>query len=377
MSSRGHLLTHASPSLGSLLCLLLLASPALHAEIRSASPPAGYERVVLQGEANSTVSIPMMQPTHSVGRVTAITTDSLTLSGVEWMPDALASEDGHSRFYAEFRSGALAGLFFPVLSNSTDNLQLETLGRDLLAHPLGTVQVDAYVGTELVQSGDVVAIRPFWKIHDLFGGNGQATLLDGFTDFAAFASKMPGDRLYFPDTASVGEGKAPAAVLGWIDGAGWRSEVDATQDQGGYTLAPATVFIASRVNPDQLELFVIGHVRRDRAAMEFLGGDGQQGNIVYFANPFSHPIELNASALNASFIQLSPDPLTRKDELQVPGTFGMPMEQEPLERFILLNSGWSPVGTANQTLSLQPGAGYLLHFREDSPGGFWLQYPNY
>ena len=366
--------------------LVLISGLAASATGRAAdvayAPPVGCLRIDALGSRTSLMSVPLLRPAAHVGRIARVGSASLKIAAASFALNRF-QPGAQESFYAEVTTGALAGVILPIISNTANELTLETGGLDLKQHPLGAALADVYdVQFALTAPGDTVVIRPYWTVGQILGATGSDVALAPFSSIAEAEGLAAGDRVQFPDRQSLGFEQPPGTELFFVQGIGWRKK-GAAQDQAGYPLDPQRPALLSRTAGNAVTLLIPGDVPRTRAATRIAGADANQGREVFFSSRLAQPIALaDAGLWNSdpvrSVVQASPTTLGRVDELQVFGSLENDHGFEPEQRWVFVaGEGWKEVGAQASALMLQPGTGYRLRLRAGSPGGWWLETPNY
>ncbi len=368
-----------------LLCTLLAVSPARCADVTSETPPVGGIHLDLPQRGSAIVSIPLNHQAACIGRVAAFGAHSLTFSGVNWTPGQFAPASG-STYFAQFVTGNLAGLVTPILSNDATTVTVDTNGHDLTAHPLHAITADAYdAALKQTAYGDLVCIRAAWTVSEIFGADEAGVALSPWAAGAAIDRGSAGDRVLIPNNASAGVYKAPAAVLGYVAGAGWR-RAGGAGDQGGFAFLPGAAAVVQRSAQTPAMILAPGYVQTFRAVTE-LPGDATLGNDLIVGSTLAEPIALQDSGLGSQTpgdsifsVSVSPNSRQRIDLLQILGGDYLNLWDVQNE-FVYLSSGWEKVGApgvdAGPSVAYLPGHGFRLRLQEGSPGGFWLQAPTY
>ncbi len=361
-------------------------------EITSA-PPGGYVKVEIEGRSENVIAVPLRKRGTYTGRVVAVSSNKLSFAQTNWATNEFnATSNGKPRFYLEVITGDLAGIFFPIVSNSADTLTLEVGGKDLSAPlaGLGLLNVDTYEeapnppGTyALGTKGDTVRIRPVWTLGEFLGANGD--LLDEFEDAEAAALYNGGDRVFIPAEEGVGFRKPPKPILTYLASAGWRDIADINADQGDTAMLPGKPLIVHRNAKEGTELVVVGYPKLDRSVLWVPGSSVNSPNLAYTASVFSEPLSLDESGLSNSTsatIEASPSLSEVGDELFLYDGSRGGLFPVAGKRFIYLSgSGWRERGSNLATIgtdeTLLPGRGFGILKRSGKNGGYWISSPDY
>lgn len=349
-------LTRLACITGSLLCAATASAET------SATPPAGYFKLTARGGSDSLLSVPLAKRTAWMGRISDISANSVTLTLTTIPADGSASSATGTNYYAEFLSGDLAGLAYPVSGNTGAQFSLVVGDDSLIAHGMGSVQVGA--------AGDVVRIRPSWTLGDLFGATPESIRL---TPISAFSGEvyLSGDAVEFPDNLSPGTAKKPAAVFAYIAGSGWRKRGAGEAVFYQEPIFPWTAFTVRRQS-ENVELLLVGYTPALRRVVRLPSVGVDQDFDVTLASGLDSEQSISTSGLILAFLS-STDEFTPADELldfySVRRGFSLP----PAQRFHLVATNWLSNGAEANNAQLHPGRGYVLRLRGARPVKYWKQ----
>lgn len=207
---------------------LLVAAlvPAVAQNPSVTSPVVGYTTVTALPNSDTIVGVPFIRGIDAVGQVDGTVTQNgaaatLNVSGVTFTSGAFA--DSH---YVRFSSGTLNGHFFRIISNTTNQIVLDTEG-DILAGVLA--------------QGDAFDVIPFWTLETLLPPETQTTIQPS-------ASMSLGTRrssLLFPDVSGSGINRAASNIFYLHDNNGnpvWRNAVG-HGEAGDLKIWPDSYFI--------------------------------------------------------------------------------------------------------------------------------------
>lgn len=346
------------------------------------APPVGCLRIEAPGSRTSLVSVPLLRPAAYVGRIARVGAGTLRIAATNLVVNRFRPGPQES-FYAEVTTGALAGVLLQIVSNTSNELTLDTGGIALTAHPLGTIRTDVYNAQfALTTPGETVVIRPYWTIGQLLGATEPDLAIEPFSSTAEAEGLAAGDRVLIPNRQSLGFEQPADASLFFVQGAGWRKQ-GAGENQAGFPLDPRHPALLSRGSSGAVTLLISGEVPITRAATRIPGTDATQGREVFLSTRLAEPISLADSGIwNSdplrSVVKASPSLLIRVDELQSFADLDSDHGLEPEQRRVFVtNQGWMAVGENTSQFQLVPGRGYRLRLRAGSPGGWWLENPNY
>lgn len=328
----------------------------------SATPPAGYFKLTAQGASDTSLALPLVRRSAWMGRVTTVTASQVTLVTASAVVTGEASPSATAWYYAEFVTGDLAGLSYPVTGNEDGTFALETYGDDLTAHALGSVAVG--------ELGDIVRIRSGWDVASVFGAGGNSVLApsSAFTG----AVYLAGDVVLLPDNQTGGTEKKPAAVIADIDGSGWRRLGAGETDAGGQALPTDTPFTVRRQAYAPIEIVVLGYVATGPRVVRL--PTLAEGGEVDFAVTWAHPASraLNEAGLVAVF-DSSVDALNVNDLLLDYASARRGFARPPEHALSLIDAHWFEGDTNQDGFFLKPGAGYVLRLRGERPVRYWRQ----
>ena len=329
----------------------------------SATPPAGYFKLTAQGGSDTLLALPLVRRTAWMGRVTAVTSSQVSLATADVVADGAAAPSTAGWYYAEFVTGALAGLAYPVSSNEGGTFTLNTQGDDLTAHALGAVVAG--------EAGDVVRIRSGWSVAAVFG-DAETLMLESSPAFTGNVY-LSGDAVLIPDNETPGTEKKPSAVLAYVDGEGWRQRgVGESDDAGGLALLPGRPFTVRRGSSAPVQITLLGYVSTEPRVVRLPAVPA--GDDWDFAVTWGQPVPRTLAASDlAAAIAASVDPLAPTDLVLDYAGFRRGFARPPEHAFTLLGGHWFE-GEANQDeFLLTPAAGYLLRLRGERPVRYWRQ----
>jgi uncharacterized protein (TIGR02597 family) len=355
-----------------LLCILLVfvssTTPAgLSAESVAATPPAGCCKLVARGASDSVLAVPLVKRSALLTRVAAVDRNSLTLLADALVDGTFAPRAGTS-WYAQFVSGALAGLCYRIVGNAGAAVTLDTEGDDLRSHVLGVIATG--------DAGDLVRIRPDWTVTDVFGADEASLSLDPVTGLAE-GPYLSSDAVLLPDDGTARTEKTPLTMC-FVTGSGWRAPGNPSTDVAAQPLRPGVPFIVRRQRADAAELLIVGYVSQEpfQLRLPALAAGEDRDVAVALVYPWDRRLGdagLFSAASTAGPINVSPDALNVRDVLlefdaDRPG-FALP----PAQRFYVTNSAWHEGDVLADDHLLRSGAGYLLRLRGERPVSYWKQ----
>lgn len=351
--------------LGFLLFYSVLARSLAAASSVAATPPVGMFKITAMAGADTFLSIPLETRSVATARVSAVESDRLVLefisNGDQFSPSALGT------FYLQFVTGRLAGVTYRITSQAANVFHLDTGGDDLSRHPLGEILAG--------QSGDVVRIRRFWSISDVFGTT--TPVLDAVPEVRPGAY-LGGDAILLYDNQTVGFSKSPLQTVVFLTSAGWRRTGDAQTDAGSVLLEPGQGFAVRRSGATAAKIGVVGYVHTGPFVLPIAPNSAAEINDALVSVLSAAPLALSDAGLLASdatknVFQNSPSAVNRGDVLLDFGDNRSGFARPPRYQYYTLNEHWFE-GDANADQSaLSAGAAYILRFRGSHTKRFWVQ----
>lgn len=348
--------------------LVLCAASVARADVVVTTPAVGYQKLVARGASDTRLSLPLVKRPVLTARIAAVGTSSITLSTAA-LADGAFAPNASGSYYAQFVAGNLAGLCFPILGNTSGVFSLDAQGDDLTNHSLGSL-------TTGIQ-GDVVRIRPFWRVADVLGNDAASLLLDAVASLPT-GPYLTGDAVLLSDTNSLGTDKKPAASLYYLSGYGWRSKDQPSADAAFTPLPPGRPFKVRRHNPLPAEILLVGDAPSEPFRLRIPALIAGQDMDVEVALAGSIPTTLGLSGLfssvseqtvfNASASTLNPVDLLMKFDTDRQG-FSLPSAH----RYHVVGTDWFDVTTLASGDGLLPGEGYVLRLRGERNTRYWLQ----
>jgi uncharacterized protein (TIGR02597 family) len=355
-----------------LICLfigLFLMGPSrgLRAQTVSATPPAGYWKLTARGASDSMLSAPLVKRSALLARVMTVDQDTLTLAAEGVADGAYAPGSGGS-WYAQFVSGALEGLCYRITGNVGGAFALATDGDDLRGHALGVIATG--------NAGDLVRIRPYWTVADIFGADESTLRLDPAAD-AAIGPYLASDCVLLPDNDAAGVEKRPVTVS-FVAGAGWRAAGSPLADFAAQPLQPGVPFVVRRQRVDPAEMVIVGYMSQEPLRLRIPALSPAEDRDVAVA--LAHPVDcklvdsgLFSTAESRSAITASPDAFNVRDALLEFDPERRGFALPPARRFHVVGAGWLESDAASDDHILRSGAGYLLRLRGGRTVYYWTQ----
>ena len=345
-----------------LVTIILLTLFGVARGVTVATPPVGYFRLDAGGGRDNWISLPLVRRSESIRRIDSIGPASLSLSGSALIANAYAPSATGS-YYVQFVSGNLAGLSYKIISNTANEVTLATLGDDLSAHVLGAINSGP--------AGDLVRIRPFWTVADIFGRENAGLLLDPVSALDA-TIYTEADALLFPDNQTIATEKAPAAVVAYVAGQGWRRQGQPATDSGADEFPPGVPFILRRENTTPISTFIVGYVSQEPGLIRLpaLAAAGETDVAVGLFHP--GPMQMADLGLVGT-MENSADADSAHDLLLSPSDIRNGFSVPPAHRLHLVNGAWFEGDTPADGRTLQSGTGFILRVRGGRTVRYWRQ----
>ncbi|MCZ6672455.1 MAG: TIGR02597 family protein [Verrucomicrobia bacterium] len=239
--------------------------------IEATTNPVGVIQVTALGDSDTLVSLPLKQPAVFNGVVNSVSGADLTAEGSPgWAGDEWADS-----YYAFMRSGAAAGAYATILSNTANTLTLDVV----------SLEVDGPVAT------DSFSIHPFWTLDSLFpqgaGVHESPEHVDRQTE------------LFFPSFAE-GINLAAEATYYYIDGVFNKVGATLGVDYGGTIILPDSYFILrNNITTSTTVTFTGEVVMGDLSLPVIFQDQSEQDNIIGLQRPIE--MTLDESGLSATF----------------------------------------------------------------------------
>ena len=336
----------------------------------SSTSALGYVKLTVAASTDNPISIPLLHDVASYGFVASVTSNTVTIQSGSWQLNQFVYSAGvqSNHYEIEFISGNLAGLAYPITTNTQDTLTLNT-GSDDITQRLGGVA-----------TGDIIAVRPEWTVAQLFGSLANPpVLLNPFTAPPTLQNIGGGDALFFPDNVSIGLDKPylPSS-LGFVQSTGWRLAGDATDEQGDTILPPASVFFVRHQAGQDLTVLVVGDAPIFSFTTPVFGGNGVHGNDFALAPVAADPLPLSQSGLfNPNPVVGASTSLLQPDDELLGWSGRRGFNRAPDQIFYNVSGTWYEQGNSRTSIGtdvlLQPGSGYLVRKRSANGNQDWIQ----
>lgn len=313
----------------------------------------GFNSVTCLAGSDTRCSVPLSPETAFVGVVgsaTGVGPAVLTpLSNPAWVANQFASY-----YYVKMTSGARAGWYYQITSNTNADVTIDLAG-DSLA----------------IAANDSFRICRFWTLATLFPPATQTTIV------ASTSTLVSGRRteVLFPDSTSLGTNLGASSIF-FIHGGIWKKSGQGNTDFGTQIITPDSFFIVRHGHSSIVAstvYTVVGGVDLSANATPLATQAGAgQDNPVTTGRPV--PVSLvdldliSSGAFVASTSQLVSG---RKDELHVYDNAVAALNKSASAIYYYHNGNWKRSGTnaISDTVMLAPSEGFLIRKASNGVGG--------
>jgi uncharacterized protein (TIGR02597 family) len=304
--------------------LIALAAAAGHAATAT-SEPVGTQSLPLLANSDTYVSLPLHRPAVSIGQVSSVSGNVVTLAGSPgWSTNQFvyASGSQSNTYYAFIRSGSKEGNYYTVTANTGGALTLDLAG-------------DTLAG---LAAGDTLAIIPYWTLGTLFPAADAGVSFTASPSIASIRTSI-----LTPDLQTAGINLAAGKVYFFYNSAWRQSGQSLTVSKNDDILIPDTYFIV-RNGADAGTLTHAGSVVMKKTVLPLLTqSSAKQDNAVALARPL--PVRLNdAGLISSNAFTPSTSPALRKDELLVFDNTAAGKNKAASAVYYYYNNAWRRVG---------------------------------
>ena len=331
-------------------------------QVTATTPAVGYEKLEARGLSDTYRGVPLVRRPVLTGQVTGVTSNTITVSEDAGLDAVLATATGES-YYVQFVTGNLVGLCLRIVGAEGTALVLDTEGEDLTAHTLGAIETG--------EEGDVVRVRPAWRVSDLFG-DGPLTLKLEPVPHLPDEPYIAGDAVLLPSALF------PERFLYYVSDDGWRSSAYPAEDGGKISFLPGAVFGVRRHSPTGAEILVIGDVPVEPVRLQIPASSADAEIEVSIS--LAHPLSRSLAAAGLFSTVPGESILAPVSSALDGGDFLFEWDQDrvglalpPKSRFHVVGLNWYDAAEPADDHVLQPGRGYGLRLRGEHVCRYWLQ----
>lgn len=317
----------------------LMASTLVFAVDTAYSPPVGGMTLPAAASTDTFVSVALATNAAWVGTVASVTGSNITVAGAPgWTANAFVTPGYH---YARLLSGAQAGHYLSIISNSADTLSVDAAGLNL----------------STVAATDKIEIAPYWTLGTLYPGAKAGTSFIASTSSLSRQTEI----LIFDDTVT-GTNRAASAIYFFYNSA-WRKVGASIATSFDNTIIYPDSYFMQRNKAAATSLVYTGRVQPASVSTILVATTTQNDNFVALAYPVN--VTLNGSGLAASGFTTTTSTLSRKDELLWFDPAGTGINRAASAIYFYYNNGWRKVGASVATdfgasVELTAGSGFII-----------------
>jgi uncharacterized protein (TIGR02597 family) len=351
--------------------LLFAGSAALPASAVTLSQPVGALQLLLRGNSDTMVSLPLLRPALVTAAIAVQTGSQFALTST--IP-ALPAEGA----FVLVMTGSLEGAILPITIASGTAVAFSAG-----AYNLASLKTETVNGTG---HGDLVAIVPYWTLDTVFPlGAGLNVSTDPVThtsEVLLYDDGVPGTQ-FSPSTTYYYYAGGTGQPAGWyLTGGG-------TTPKGTTRLAPQQYFVVRNNMAGDTHLMVCGGVQMAgySVPLAVLQSNTNQDNLVSLPLPL--PTTLGGCGLfqSGAFVA-SANGIVLADEVLVYNNATVAHQKAPSATFFYLSgtsskpAGWYQVGntaTNSNGFVLNPGEGLIVRKQGNSSPfvDLWSAVPPY
>lgn len=336
-----------------------------------ASPPIGFNKVVLKGGSDTLISLPFHQKpafTGLVGTVTDLSGNSvsagedveITVSGTpgpEWTPTGFIGSH-----YVRITSGENDGYAYEILDNGAGSIQLNGNGGDL----------SGILGT------DTFSVIPHATLDTVFAEPAPAGVVYESTN----PISVDGTEVLIRDNETMALNKATSASFFYYNGA-WRKRGEAfTADFGAEVLRPSTHFIVRhKAGVDDTQICADGRVPLSKNVIQIDVDAAGNDNFISVDRPI--PVLLNdfgSNLISDNIFAPSINPISVDgDELFVYDNSIAVQNKSANSSYYYYNGAWRLRGGsfavdvgADPNHALKPGEAVVVRKKADTAATLFL-----
>lgn len=316
--------------------------------------PVGFVTLTTLSNSDTIFSTPLARPEVFRGAIASVVNDTVTVSGNPgWTTGAFAynATTQHNTYYLRFRTGAKAGSFYTVTTNTTNSLTLDLAG-DLLTG---------------VTANDEFAIVPYWTLSTVFPASSAGT--------SFLASSSPATReteILFPDVNKIGINASAVATYYFYSTLGHWLKIGGGANSFDDTALPPDSFVLVRNKNFTGSISILGGVQMAPQATPLNSyPSGAQDNFVAITYPV--PVSLNnLNLVSSGVFSVSNSPASRTDELLVFDNTTTGLNKSAASTYYYWSGKWLKIGNGatdvGATLVFQPGTGFVIRKAANAGG---------
>jgi uncharacterized protein (TIGR02597 family) len=311
------------------------------------SPPVGGMTLPAAASTDTFVSVTLATNAAWVGTVASVSGSDITVAGAPgWSANAFVTPGYH---YARLLSGAQAGHYFSIISNSADTLSVDASGLNLSS----------------IAASDKMEIAPYWTLGTLYPASQAGTA------FTASTGSYQTQLLAF-DATSTGINRSASAVYYFYSGH-WRQVGKSVGISYDNTIVYPDTYIIQRNTAAATALIHTGRVQRGSLGTILEAtASAQNDNFVALAYPLD--VTLNGTGLATSAFTASVSGY--KDQLLWFDPAGTGINRSATYTYYYYNGAWRRVGASTSTdfgaTVLKAGSGFIIRKAANGVTAPWV-----
>lgn len=325
------------------------------------SEPCGFLRLDLPANSDTIVSTPFVRPVAGAATVQSVASNTISVIEqfpAQWTLNQFVYSAGTqpNNYYARFISGAAQGPIYPIISNDTSTLIIDTSSATLSA----------------AAPGDHLLIEPYSTPNSIFP-NGTGINI----------SPTVGNRnteVLSPDLIGTGINLSASAIYFFNAGI-WKQVGQGGADHGDDIIPPNSWFIVRHNVPTNTTVILSGIADTSLSTFPLRTSiSAQQDNAVSLWRPT--PVTLDSSGLITSgAFTSSPLPGSRTDELLTFDNSLITKNKSASSVYYYWSNAWRRVGFGNADVGadnvFSPGTGVIIRKAATSTPAIWTNTPPY
>ncbi|MDI1250699.1 MAG: TIGR02597 family protein [Lacunisphaera sp.] len=316
----------------------LMVTSLVFAEDTAYSPPVGGMTLPAAASTDTFVSVALATNAAWVGTVASVSGSDITVAGAPgWTANVFVTPGYH---YARLLSGAQAGHYVSIISNSADTLSVDAAGLNL----------------STIAASDKIEIAPYWTLGTLYPASQADTAFTTTTNTFARKTQL----LFFNDTA-IGINRSAAATYYFYSGA-WRKVGQATTVSYDNTIVYPDTFFIQRNVTFPTALIHLGRVQPGFLSTILTASTVQNDNYVALAFPMG--VTLDGTGLAASGFTASTNTFSLKDQLLWFDPSGTGTNRSSTYTYFYYNGAWRRKGESVSVdfgpTVLATGSGFII-----------------